>query len=123
YAHWPWWQFGAPWVDWVRGTDLARGRTEVRPASQTGRFRSRRRDEVATTSLPAGERAQAQALIEDQHCRSGRARTLGRSEHLRESERRFGQQAHHAKRGGVIGGVCPADRCREAPRHPPRRVR
>ena len=38
--------------------------------------------------------------------------TLERSvgiEHVRDSERRFGQQAHHARRGGVSGGVCRAD--------------
>src|SRR5262249_61141374 len=85
YVHWPRWQFGAPRIDWIRGTGLAGGWTKVRPASQAGRFRSRWRDEVATTGLPAAERAQARALIEDQHWRWGRPRTLGRSEHLRVS--------------------------------------
>src|SRR5262249_41074515 len=56
YAHSRRWRFGAPLIEWARGT-----RTEVRPASQIGRFRSRRRDEVATSGLPAGERAQARA--------------------------------------------------------------
>jgi hypothetical protein len=99
-AHWPRWQFGTLLVGWVGVTGLAGGRTEVRPASQTAQFRSRRRDEVATTGLPAGERAQARVLNEDQHCRRGRARTLGRTEHPRESERRFGQRARPATRGG-----------------------
>jgi hypothetical protein len=123
YGRWRRWQLGAPPVDWVRGTGPAGGRTEVRPASQTSRFRSRRRDEVATIGLLVDERAQARSLIEDQHCRQEYAQTLGRIEHLRDPERRFGQQGRHATRGGVSGGVCFADRYRESQRHLPRRVR
>src|SRR5262249_44378963 len=63
YGHWRRW-FGRSPVGWVRATGPAGGRTEVRPASQTSRFRSRRRAEVATTGLPADERAQARSLIE-----------------------------------------------------------
>src|SRR5262249_28204609 len=89
----------------------------------TSPFRSHWRDEVATTGLPADERAQARSLIEDQHCRRGYARTLGRIEHLRDPERRFGQQAHRAMRGGVIGGVCCADHYRAGTSHLPPLVR
>ena len=35
----------------------------------------------------------------------------------------FGRRAHHAKRGGAIGGVCFAGQCQERPRYLPRRVR
>ena len=105
-------------VEWVRGTGPAGVRTEVRPGSQTGRFRSRRRDEVATTCLRADERAQARSLFEDRHCRRGHARTLGRPEHLLDCRQRFGQQDRHANRGGVVGGGCFAGRSSEGPRHP-----
>ena len=85
YVHWSHSQFEAPRVDWIGGTGLAGGRTEVRPASQTSRFRSRSRDQVATTDLLVDERAQVRAGIEDQHWRRGHARTLGRSGHLQKS--------------------------------------
>jgi hypothetical protein len=98
-------------------------RAEVRPGSQTGRFRSRRRDEVATTSLPAGERAQAQVLARINTADEGALeRSVGANsfETLNDG---LVSKPRHAKRGGVSGGVFPADRCQEAPRHPPRRVR
>ena len=106
--HWPECELGGFLVDWVCGAGLAGARVEIRPGSQTGRFRSRWRDEVATPGLRVDERAQVRSRIEDRHCRRGHARTLGRIEHLRDPERRFGQQAHHAMRGGVGGGVCCA---------------
>src|SRR6266545_1009725 len=76
--HWLGWEFGASPVDRVRGSGPAGVRAEVRRASQRGRFRSRWHAEVATTGLLVDERARARARIEDQHCRRGHARTLGR---------------------------------------------
>jgi hypothetical protein len=103
-------------VEWVRGTGPAGVRTEVRPGSQTGRFRSRRRDEVATTCLRADERAQARSLFEDRHCRRGHART------------RFGQQRQPRRRGrrrllcgSILGRSETSDRFVGSPhRHDPR---
>src|SRR5262249_39458526 len=59
---------GGP-VGWFPGTGLALARTEVRPESQTGPFRSHWHDEVATTGLRVDERAQVRSRIEDQYCR------------------------------------------------------
>src|SRR6266699_5588730 len=67
--HWLEWKLGASPVDWVCRTAPAGARAEVRPGSQTSRFRSRRRDEDATKGLLVDERAQARARIEDQQCR------------------------------------------------------
>jgi len=83
--HWPECELGGFLVDCVCGAGLAGARVEIRPGSQTGRFRSRWRDEVATTGLLVDERARARARIEDQYCRRAYARTRGRPEHLRES--------------------------------------
>jgi hypothetical protein len=71
------------WLEWeLEASGSAGGilpaRAEIRPGSQTGRFRSRWHGEVATTGLLIDERAQARARIEDQHCRRGYAQTLGR---------------------------------------------
>src|SRR6516165_790831 len=83
YAHWrACWAFP---VDGVRGTGPAGARAELDPEVQTAPFRSHWHDEVATTGLPADEGAQARSRIEDQHCRLGHARTLGRTEHLQHS--------------------------------------
>ena len=48
--HWPECELGAFLFDWVCGTGLSGARVEIRPGSQTGRFRSRWHDEVASTS-------------------------------------------------------------------------
>src|SRR5262245_52704270 len=85
HAQWLGWEFEASLVDWVCGTGLAGARSEIRPGSQRGRFRSRWRAEVATTGLLVDERAQVRSEIEDRRCRRGHARTLGSTEHLRES--------------------------------------
>src|SRR5262249_20405585 len=83
--HWLEPEFGESPVGWVSGRGPAAVRAEIRPGCERGRFRSRRHAEVATTDLRVDEPAQARARIEDQHCRRGRARTLGRIEHLRVS--------------------------------------
>src|SRR5262249_60003073 len=102
--HWGEWVFAASRVRGVGGGGPAGGRGEIRPGCQGGGYRWRSPAEAATTGLLVDERAQARARIEARHCRQGCARTLGRIEYLRESQRRFGQQARHATRGGEIGG-------------------
>src|SRR5262249_28530248 len=84
YGHWRRWFGGSP-VGWVRRTGPAGGRAEVRPPSQTDRVRSRWHGEAAPRGLPADERAQAPARIQDRRCRRGHARTPGMTEHLLES--------------------------------------
>src|SRR5215831_2132834 len=49
----------------VHGRSSVAARAEIRPGFRTSPFRSHWRDEVATTGLPADERAQARSLIED----------------------------------------------------------
>jgi hypothetical protein len=67
--HWPECELGAFLFDRICGTGLAGARVEIRPGSQTGRFRSRWHDEVATTGLLVDERAQVRSRIEDRYCR------------------------------------------------------
>jgi hypothetical protein len=69
HGYLPAWGSRASQVDRICGTDLSGMRAAVRPGSQTGRFRSRWHDEVATTGLLGDDRAQAQSRIEDQYCR------------------------------------------------------
>ena len=66
HGHWLAW-----WVpaDGVRRTGPASARAQVRSGAQTGRFRSRRHDEVAIGGLLVDGRAQARSRIEDPHCR------------------------------------------------------
>src|SRR5262249_3394116 len=79
-SHWLEWEFGGSPVEQIRSPIATGMRVGIRLGSQTDRFRSRWHAEVATTGLPADERAQARSPIVDQHCLPGHARTRGRPE-------------------------------------------